>query len=316
MNFGWGIINLLPVLPLDGGQILRGVLGPTRQRLTLWVGVIVAGPATALFLFVGAFFAAFMFGRMAFDCWQALSVARDVKPLPPVQAVEPEPEALARGWQALRSGQETEAARLAHRRSRRPGRARRPTRRGSARLGGARRGQPPRRPVPPGEGAAAPGRAALQLGHGLRGRGPAGSRPRARARRAGARALRGRRGAGGASAREGAAAGRGRAHRARLRLEVPGPARRAARGHRGGPGRLRRGGGALRGHLREHRPRGGSLPAALNHARDAQLERAAEWLKRALDAGYDDLEAIGLEPAFAPVRSAPEIAARLGQRRP
>ncbi|MET0403527.1 MAG: hypothetical protein ABW123_14035, partial [Cystobacter sp.] len=55
--------------------------------------------------------------------------------------------------------------------------------------------------------------------------------------------------------------------------------------------------------------------AALNHARGAQLERATEWLKRALDAGYDDLDAMGQEPLLAPVRVAPEIAERLGQRK-
>ncbi len=43
INFFWTFINLLPILPLDGGQIIRDVLGPTRREITRWVGVICAG---------------------------------------------------------------------------------------------------------------------------------------------------------------------------------------------------------------------------------------------------------------------------------
>ena len=46
VNVGWGAINLLPVLPFDGGQVLAAALGPKRRRLTALVslifGVIVA----------------------------------------------------------------------------------------------------------------------------------------------------------------------------------------------------------------------------------------------------------------------------------
>ncbi|QQL46161.1 site-2 protease family protein [Sulfuriroseicoccus oceanibius] len=36
----WGLMNLcLPIFPLDGGQILHGILGPKRVRITLWVGI-------------------------------------------------------------------------------------------------------------------------------------------------------------------------------------------------------------------------------------------------------------------------------------
>jgi hypothetical protein len=43
------------------------------------------------------------------------------------------------------------------------------------------------------------------------------------------------------------------------------------------------------------------------------VERAADWLKRALEAGYDDFETLGQEPALAEVRSVPEIAEQLAQ---
>ncbi len=49
VNFVWGAVNLLPVLPFDGGQVLSAALGPTRQRLTATVSLLF-GLAVALFM--------------------------------------------------------------------------------------------------------------------------------------------------------------------------------------------------------------------------------------------------------------------------
>ena len=38
----WALINLLPIIPLDGGQLLHAILGPARIRTTLWIGIITA----------------------------------------------------------------------------------------------------------------------------------------------------------------------------------------------------------------------------------------------------------------------------------
>ena len=38
----WALLNLIPVHPLDGGQILREVLGPRRIQLTLKISIVVA----------------------------------------------------------------------------------------------------------------------------------------------------------------------------------------------------------------------------------------------------------------------------------
>ena len=40
INFIWAIFNLCPILPLDGGQILRDILGPRRIKLTCIIGFI------------------------------------------------------------------------------------------------------------------------------------------------------------------------------------------------------------------------------------------------------------------------------------
>jgi Zn-dependent protease len=42
ISFAWAILNLLPVLPLDGGQMLEAALGPQRIKITLWVTIIVS----------------------------------------------------------------------------------------------------------------------------------------------------------------------------------------------------------------------------------------------------------------------------------
>ncbi len=73
----WGIINLLPVYPLDGGQIAREVLlaanirEGVRQSLILSIvtGVVVAVYALAQ---LESWFMAFMFGYLAFASYQTL----------------------------------------------------------------------------------------------------------------------------------------------------------------------------------------------------------------------------------------------------
>jgi Zn-dependent protease len=44
-NFAWGVLNLLPILPLDGGQVVYALMPgdePARRRRTAWVSVVVA----------------------------------------------------------------------------------------------------------------------------------------------------------------------------------------------------------------------------------------------------------------------------------
>jgi len=46
----WALLNLLPVMPLDGGQMLNDTMGPVRIRITLWVSIITAGVAAIVAL--------------------------------------------------------------------------------------------------------------------------------------------------------------------------------------------------------------------------------------------------------------------------
>lgn len=77
LNFFWGLINLMPVYPLDGGNITRNVLLQTDPidgvRKSLWVSVI-AGALLALvgLVFWGSIFMALLFGVLAFQSYQMM----------------------------------------------------------------------------------------------------------------------------------------------------------------------------------------------------------------------------------------------------
>ena len=71
----WAVINLIPVLPLDGGRLVNAMLGPARQELTLKVSIataIIVG--LGLFLLTGSIIAPIFLGFMAHQNWQQLKI--------------------------------------------------------------------------------------------------------------------------------------------------------------------------------------------------------------------------------------------------
>lgn len=69
VTLGWGILNLLPILPMDGGHILAELLPgrpERRERLAALLSVVFAGVAAVLALLAGWLFAALLFGWFAF----------------------------------------------------------------------------------------------------------------------------------------------------------------------------------------------------------------------------------------------------------
>lgn len=77
LNILWGLVNLLPVYPLDGGQISRALFLHYQPydglRTSLWVSTI-TGAAVAILGFVmfRQFFVAILFGSLAFSSYQAI----------------------------------------------------------------------------------------------------------------------------------------------------------------------------------------------------------------------------------------------------
>jgi Zn-dependent protease len=77
VNVFWGIFNLLPVYPLDGGQVTRNVLIQVDPwdgaRKSLWVSVVVGGIiALAGLLVMRSPYIALLFGLLAFQSYQSL----------------------------------------------------------------------------------------------------------------------------------------------------------------------------------------------------------------------------------------------------
>ena len=76
-NLFWTVINLLPVLPLDGGQLLRifleSIFGVKGYRFSLFIGVIFSLSFSIFFFLksgflIGALF--FLFAFRSFDMWR------------------------------------------------------------------------------------------------------------------------------------------------------------------------------------------------------------------------------------------------------
>ncbi|NQW99457.1 site-2 protease family protein [bacterium] len=77
ISFAWAILNLLPVVPLDGGQMLNAALGPARIKITLWVSILVAS-VSALLVFSNTHSIIFpiFLGMFAWQAFQALREQR------------------------------------------------------------------------------------------------------------------------------------------------------------------------------------------------------------------------------------------------
>jgi Zn-dependent protease len=76
INIFWGIINLMPVYPLDGGSVARNLfiqfdpLGGLRK--SLWLSVIVGGLLAFYGLLSGSIFMLFIFGLLAVQAFMTL----------------------------------------------------------------------------------------------------------------------------------------------------------------------------------------------------------------------------------------------------
>ena len=70
VNIFWGLINLIPVLPLDGGHILEDLLGPKRRQATATISLVIGGFVVLFCLMNNQLWIALIFGMMTFQSFQ------------------------------------------------------------------------------------------------------------------------------------------------------------------------------------------------------------------------------------------------------
>lgn len=75
VNILWGLVNLLPIYPLDGGQISREIFTKADAwrgtRNSLILSAVVAAGVAGFGLYNRQFFIGIFFGLMAYQSWQA-----------------------------------------------------------------------------------------------------------------------------------------------------------------------------------------------------------------------------------------------------
>lgn len=78
VNLWWSLLNLLPILPMDGGRVFAAMMAhhPQRQKIVPMVGLIVAIAVAITGLMRQQLFLAVMFGMMAFANWQRMQGQR------------------------------------------------------------------------------------------------------------------------------------------------------------------------------------------------------------------------------------------------
>jgi hypothetical protein len=116
INVVWSVLNLVPVVPFDGGRILVAALGPKRIGVAAIVSLIVGLGAALIFLDMGWIFPAVLFGSVALSSFFRMRQQAAVSA--PSQTKAPDPEALQRlvasAEQALEKEDYAQASMLAH----------------------------------------------------------------------------------------------------------------------------------------------------------------------------------------------------------
>jgi len=114
VNVGWGVLNLLPILPLDGGHVMEvaviGAFGKRGHRLARLGSIVVAGIAAAAAISYGMEWAAFLAFLAGMQSFRELGAPPRDATIPATPKPQPELErAIDEAWDAIRNGRAPEA---------------------------------------------------------------------------------------------------------------------------------------------------------------------------------------------------------------
>ena len=68
----WAVLNCLPIVPLDGGQMLGAIMGPKRKKGLHMASILTAVIVGLFALSIGRFFGVIFMGMFAYQNYQAL----------------------------------------------------------------------------------------------------------------------------------------------------------------------------------------------------------------------------------------------------
>lgn len=119
INIFWSFINLVPLWPLDGGQLFQIGLKQklpvgTTHKITHGLGLGLAGLGVVVGLSYGFFFAAILAGLLAFENWRRLQAAPRVRGKVPTPTSKRAGELYEDAVEAMGRHDWAEAARLGH----------------------------------------------------------------------------------------------------------------------------------------------------------------------------------------------------------
>lgn len=76
VNVAWGVMNLLPIPPLDGGHVLLELMGPRGERQARYAAIATAAVVVAISLSRGSMYTVLLFGSLAYQNYAALTRTR------------------------------------------------------------------------------------------------------------------------------------------------------------------------------------------------------------------------------------------------
>jgi len=121
VNVGWGIFNLLPLVPFDGSHVFHvicfSIFGNAGARIARGVSLLLAIGATLLAIKYHLIWVGFLAGMSAFQSYRALTVGAIDPSIPESKAPTVDAatdETRERAWNLVLAGEPDEAIRLCH----------------------------------------------------------------------------------------------------------------------------------------------------------------------------------------------------------